>query len=121
MHWINPHYLVREKEDGDYESLTVYLSSSPHDCLFGSTVETVDSENERVSFRFPGPSHGLAPSILTDGDRLNYIAEGEPLPFDQKIASFNRAGHIYTLGRSFKGRYYVHCKLNETHGFYAEF
>ena len=119
MMWINPKYLTRSHEDGGLTLTEIYLGT-PGDCVFGDRVQTYGPDGEQATLLFPETCSTISAALLQAGSRLKYIADGDSVPYSETALQYDRLGHTYIIGRAEDGRYYVHCKLNNGHGFIAE-
>lgn len=119
MKWINPKYTSRSQEDGDLILTQVYLGT-PDDCMFGGRVKAFDGNGEEVHLRFPFDCSALGAELLNSGAKLAYISDNDSVPYNDIAVRYDRLGRTYIIGCSEAGRFYVHCKLNNGHGFIAE-
>jgi len=119
MKWINPKYMSRSREDGDLILTEVYLGH-PDDCMFGDRVKTFDGDGEQVHIRFPIDCSGLSTELLNAGSRLAYVSDNDSVPYNDVAVRYDRLGRTYIIGRADSGRFFVHCKLNNGHGFITE-
>ncbi len=119
MMWINPKYITHSHEDGGLTLTEIYLGTR-EDCMFGDSVQTYGADGETATLYFPETCSRISTALLLAGTRLKYLADNESVPYSETAVKYDRLGRTYIIGRAEDGRYFVHCKLNNGHGFIAE-
>lgn len=120
MNWINPDFVTEEHEDDGLIRKVIYLADDERDCLFGHSINVFDDNGGRITLSFPFECAALGHTLLKEGNNLTYLSDTDPVPYETVAVSYKRLGRTFVIGRSHDGRLYVHCRLNNGHGFLAE-
>ena len=119
MKWINPKYVTRSHEDGGLVLQQIYLGE-PDDCILGCNIAAHDEIEKPLSLIFPIEASRLSEDLIKNGHRLDYISDTDPVPYTEVAVHYDRFGRTYIIGRAEDRKFYVHCKLNNGHGFITE-
>lgn len=119
MNWIHPNFLQHQTIEGGQQVASVFLADDPDDCFFGSRIDARDTDGSCISFHFPEKCGELATALMTEGSRLELVNAFDVLPYEEVVATFERLGRKFIIGRSWQGHFYIHCKVNSEWGFLA--